>query len=125
MDSNLLEMQIKSVGSEVVFIEESLQRIYNLLNRLILSERDNVDVSMTTMLKILQEETDVLLSNEIVNIHKCIDRCEKCLMDEHNKPKRTSQRKTTASRKPRVKKTPDVVDMVDTILDKEKQVVNS
>lgn len=119
--NNLLQSEISGLDSRIKWIETDVIKIRDLVSMLKRSVETDVDESVKTVLSIVGEDCERILVNDIPDLNKVITKIEKLSEVQETKPR---QRRSSTNRKPRTKKEDSVIDIVDTMIDKEKQVAN-
>ena len=119
--NNLLQSEIDGLGSRIKWMETDVIKIRDLVQMVKRSVETDVDESLKTVLNIVGEDCEKILNNDIPDLNKVISKLEK--LSEVPEVK-TRQRRSSTSRKTRTKKSDSVVDIVDTMIDKEKQAVS-
>lgn len=119
--NNLLQSEISGLDSRIKWIETDVIKIRDLVSMLKRSVETDVDESVKTVLSIVGEDCERILVNDIPDLNKVITKIEKLSEVQETKPR---QRRSSTNRKPRTKKEDSVVDIVDTMIDKEKQAAN-
>lgn len=115
--NNLLQSEIDGLGSRIKWMETDVIKIRDLVQMVRRSVETDVDESLKTVLNIVGEDCEKILNNDIPDLNKVISKLEK--LSEVPEVK-TRQRRSSTSRKTRTKKSDSVVDIVDTMIDKEK-----
>jgi len=119
--NNLLQSEVNSLDSRVKWIEADVIKVRDLVYMLKRSVENEEDQSVKTVLDIVSEDCENILVNDIQELNKVITKVEKLAESVEDKPKR----RTNTNRKPRKQAENKTVDMVDKIIEKEKEVVNS
>lgn len=119
--NNLLQSEVNSLDSRVKWIEADVIKVRDLVYMLKRSVENEEDQSVKTVLDIVSEDCENILVNDIQELNKVITKVEKLAESVEDKPKR----RTNTNRKPRKQVENKTVDMVDKIIEKEKEVVNS
>jgi len=119
--NNLLQSEISGLDSRIKWIETDVIKIRDLVSMLKRSVETDVDESVKTVLSIVGEDCERILVNDIPDLNKVITKIEKLSEVQETKPR---QRRSSTNRKPRTKKEDSVIDIVDTMIDKEKQAAN-
>ena len=119
--NNLLQSEISGLDSRIKWIETDVIKIRDLVSMLKRSVETDVDESVKTVLSIVGEDCERILVNDIPDLNKVITKIEKLSEVQETKPR---QRRSSTNRKPRTKKENSVVDIVNTMIDKEKQAAN-
>lgn len=119
--NNLLQSEISGLDSRVKWIETEVVKIRDLVSMLKRSVETDVDEAVKTVLSIVGEDCERILVNDIPDLNKVITKIEKLSEVQETKPR---QRRSSTNRKPRTKKEESVVDIVDTIIEKDKQAAN-
>lgn len=119
--NNLLQSEVNSLDSRVKWIEADVVKVRDLVYMLKRSVENEEDQSVKTVLDIVSEDCENILVNDIQELNKVITKIEKLSEVAETK---TRQRRSTTNRKPRQKKEEKVVDLVDTVIEKEVQAAN-
>lgn len=119
--NNLLQSEISGLDSRIKWIETDVIKIRDLVSMLKRSVETDVDESVKTVLSIVGEDCERILVNDIPDLNKVITKIEKLSEVQETKPR---QRRSSTNRKPRTKKEESVVDIVDTMIEKDKQAAN-
>lgn len=119
--NNLLQSEVNSLDSRVKWIEEDVVKVRDLVKLLIAGQKDEDNQSIKTVLELVAEDVESILVNDLQELNKVITKVEKLAESVEDKPKR----RTNTNRKPRKQVENKTVDMVDKIIEKEKEVVNS
>lgn len=119
--NNLLQSEVNSLDSRVKWIEEDVVKVRDLVKLLIAGQKDEDNQSIKTVLELVAEDVESILVNDIQEINKVITKIEKLSEAAETK---TRQRRSSTNRKPRQKKEEKVVDLVDTVIEKEVQAAN-
>ena len=119
--NNLLQSEVNSLDSRVKWIEADVVKVRDLVYMLKRSVENEEDQSLKTVLDIVSEDCENILVNDIQELNKVITKIEKLSEVAETK---TRQRRSSTNRKPRQKKEEKVVDLVDTVIEKEVQAAN-
>ena len=119
--NNLLQSEVNSLDSRVKWIEADVVKVRDLVYMLKRSVENEEDQSVKTVLDIVSEDCENILVNDIQELNKVITKIEKLSEVAETK---TRQRRSSTNRKTRQKKEEKVVDLVDTVIEKEVQAAN-
>lgn len=118
--NNLLQSEVNSLDSRVKWIEADVIKVRDLISMLKRSVENEEDQSVKTVLDIVSEDCENILVNDLQELYKVITKVEKLAESLEDKPKR----RTSTTRKPRKQVENKTVDMVDKIIEKEKEAAN-
>lgn len=115
--NNLLQSEVKGIGSRIEWLRKDVDDVSNVLKLLRRSEQNNDDQSILMVLDIMKEKLECIVVNDIPELDKIASKIEKLAESVEDKPK---QRRST-NKRPRKQAESKTVDLVDTIIEKEKQ----